>query len=192
MRVLNLLSLLAMLAFIAGCKEKKPLSEEKLFPVLPILQSQIAAVDSSVVPIRRYIQRDSTHTDTIFIDRQEFKKLVADFLELPDISQPKYASRFRETTNYDESLDLAIIHQEAVDKEDELIQNQEILIKPSSEGDKVKNIIINTQLNKKKSSIQKRMLWNADQGFLITTIAQEDGKPETVTTVKVDWELLPQ
>lgn len=189
MRLFSILSLLAILAIMPGCKEKKPVNEEKLFPVLPILQSQIAAVDSSVVPIRRYEQRDSTHTDTIFINREEFKTLVADFLALPDISLPKYASRFRETTNYDESLDLAIIRQEPLDKEDELIQSQEILIKPSLEGDKVKNIIINTLLNKKNSSVQKRMLWNADQGFLITTITQENGKPETVTTVKVDWGL---
>lgn len=190
MRILNLFGLLAILVFVApGCKEKKPVNEEKLFPVLPVLQSQITAVDTSVLPIRRYEQRDSTHTDTIFINHEEFRKLVADFLAVPDISLPKYASRFRETTNYDESLDLAIIRQEPVDKEDELIQSQEIVIKPSLEGDKVKNIIINTQLNKKNSSIQKRMLWNADRGFLITTITQESGKPETVTTVKVDWGL---
>lgn len=183
--------LLVFIALLASCKEKKPLNEEKLFPALPFINSQITGVDSSVLPIRQYIERDSSHTDTILLSKAQFKELVADFLNLPDISQEKYASRYKETNNYDELLDLAIIRQDAVKPEKELIQSQEILIKPGTDGDKVKNIIINTLLNTKDSTIQKRMLWTGDQGFLITTIRQTTGKPETVSTVKVDWGLLP-
>ena len=67
------------------------------------------------------------------------------------------------------------------------IQRQEMLITPQAGGDKVRSIFVDFLINNRDSIIQKRMLWQVDRSFQVTTIKQKAGGPETISTMKVVW-----
>lgn len=182
------LALSASLALLISCGSSDKKNEESFFPVVPILKSQVAQVDTTLNTIRQYVIIDSTNTDTIFVPRDQFRQLAKDFLNLPDISTPEYKKRYTETTQFDEQLDRAVFTYLPVKPEKELIQRQEVLIKHDAGGnDEVKTIIINTVNNTKDSAVQKRLLWQVDKSFQVTTTRQLMGQPETTTTVRVVW-----
>jgi hypothetical protein len=174
------------LSFIT-CKHKKKEAGEKLFPVLPYLRSQVAHVDSSLYSIQKIVFIDSLRNDTIYLKREEFEDAAKDFLSLPDISASKYEDRYIEDKQYDETLNRVLIVYTPVKPDKEEIQRQEVLIKPDPEGDKITTIIINSITDKKDSLIEKKMLWNADQSFQVTTIKQFRDGPETISTYKLVW-----
>ena len=63
------------------------------------------------------------------------------------------------------------------------------MIEPNSEtGDKVKNIIVDKLINSKESNITKRMLWNVDESFQVTTIIQQQGREDSTNTIKIQWQ----
>ena len=181
--------LLAAFIFLSlvACKSKKKTADPRFFPVLSYLKSQVAQVDTSLNTIRKYVFTDSAHTDTIYIPREQFRATAADFLAIPDLSTADYADRFTYSEQFDETLNRVLIVNTAINPEKEILQRQEVLIKPDPSGDKVTNIIINTQFNSKDSSIEKKMLWKVDQSFTVTTIKQVKGQPEMTTTYKVAW-----
>lgn len=173
---------------MASCKEKKKINpEDRMFPVLAYLQSQVKDVDTSLYVIRQYIFVDSTRTDTIYIPRDQFRNVAADFLSIPDLSKDEFVERYTETEQYDPTLNRVMISCEPINPEKEIIQSQQVLIKPEVGGDKVTNIIINSVRNSKDSSVQKRLLWKVDESFQVTTIRQLPGEPETISTYKVVW-----
>ena len=168
-----------------GSSEKK--NEEGFFPILPILKSQVAQVDTTLNSIRQYIIADSSATDTVYVRREQFRELAKDFLDLPDISTKEFRKRYTETSQFDETLNRALFTYLPVRPEKELIQRQEVLIRPDPGGDQITSIIINTVNNTKDSAVQKRMLWQVDKSFQVTTTRQLVGQPETTTTVRVVW-----
>jgi hypothetical protein len=177
---------------VASCanNEKKEVdSDQKIFPVLPFIQKQVADVDTSLYTILELTIVDSTRTDTVFRNRNEFRMLARDFLELPELTDPKYNQRFKQDVIYDTFLSKIIVVCTPLDPKKEVIQRQEMVLKPETPGkdSEVQNIIIDYIQNSRDSSIQKKMLWNANRNFIITTIKQLPGKEEIVTTKKVVW-----
>ncbi len=181
-----LISFLLIVAMLS-CKTKKKVSDKKFFPVLSYINSQVAQVDSSLNSIRKYVFIDSLHTDTNYVSREQFRSVASDFLTIPDLTDEDFADRYTESEQFDETLNRVIVVTLPVKPEKELIQRQEVLIKPDPSGDKVTNIIINTTSSSKDSSIQKNMLWKVDESFTVTTIRQVAGQPETTNTYKVVW-----
>lgn len=170
-----------------SCKAKKKVSDKKFFPVLSFIKSQVAQVDSSLNSIRKYVFIDSLHTDTNYISREQFRSVASDFLTIPDLTDEDFSDRYTESEQFDQTLNRVIVVTMPVKPEKELIQRQEVLIKPDPSGDRVTNIIINTTSSSKDSSIQKNMLWKVDESFTVTTIRQVAGQPETTNTYKVVW-----
>lgn len=181
------MSLLASITLVMGCKGKKEEPHEPFFPVLSFLNSQVAHVDTSVYSIRKFVVVDSLRTDTVYIPREEFKEAARDFLSLPDIAAASFAKRYKEEKSFDETLNRVRLSYRPVDPKEEEIQSQEVLIKPDPSGDKISNIIINSFRETKDSSVEKKLLWNADESFQVVIIKQLPGKPETTTTFKVAW-----
>ena len=171
-----------------SCKQKKQKKEEeRFFPVLPIIKSQVAQVDTSLFSIRKITYPDSTKSDTVFYRREQFRELAAEFLSLPDISDPSYKDRFTEERQFDETLNRAIFRYIPVNPDKEVIQREQLLIRPGPPEDKITSIIIDFLTSDKDSSVQKNMLWQVDKSFQITTIRQLPGQKETTTTYKVVW-----
>lgn len=172
-----------------ACKPKK--SEDKsesFFPVLSFLQSQVANIDTSLYAIKKIVYTDSIHSDTSWVNREEFRGLAKDFLAIPDISDKKHRKLISEEKLYDESLNRVILSYKPIKPENTEIQKLEILITPDvAMGDKVSSIIIDQVVADKNGSLQKKMLWRVDQSFQVTTISQKPGEPEIISTLKVTW-----
>jgi hypothetical protein len=47
--------------------------------------------------------------------------------------------------------------------------------------------MIHTLQNEKDNTIQKRMIWQIDKSFQVTTIVQKGKGNETIATYKVEW-----
>lgn len=178
-------------AAFAGCKPKKKaaVDESKIFPVVPFIREEVADVDTSLYTILDLTIIDSVRTDTVLRNRNEFRRLAKEFLELPDLTEEKYTQRFRQDVIYDTTIGKVIVVCLPVDPKNEVMQRQELILTPNLEGkdSKIDNIIIDYIENSKDSSIQKKMLWNAHRNFIITTIKQLPGKDEEITTRKVIW-----
>jgi hypothetical protein len=184
---ITFLWIISLLTGIVSCKEKEKQAKEKFFPVLSFLQSQVASIDTSLYSIRKLIYIDSLRTDTVYIHRESFRKEAQDFLTIPDISLPKYEDRYNEEKIFDETLDRVLITYTPINAEQEIIQRQEVLIKPDPSGDKVTNIIINSLQNSKDSLVQKKLMWKVDESFQVTVNRQLPGQQETTSTMKIVW-----
>jgi hypothetical protein len=171
-----------------ACKEKKEEPAEKFFPALPFIKSQVAHIDSSLYSIMKIVPVDSVTNDTTYIKREAFKDAAVDFLSLPDISSSKYSDRYTEEKLFEESLNRVMMIYLPVKPDKEEIQREEVLIKPDIEKDKVTTIIINTVIDNRDSLIEKKMLWNVDHSFQVTTTRQVVGGPETTSTYRVVWD----
>jgi hypothetical protein len=176
-----------------ACKQKQHeenngSEKESFFPVLSFIKSQVADIDTSLYPIKKIVITDSTHSDTIFVPREEFHRLAKDFLEIPDLTDKKYKGRFKEEKLFDETLNRVIISYKPQNPDKEELQKQEVLIVPDPSGDKVSSIILDRVISNRDSFLQKNMLWQVDKSFQITTIAQKPGQPETTTIMKVTWD----
>jgi len=172
-----------------GCKngDGKSKPKEKFFPAMFYIKNQVAKVDTSLYSIMRIDFVDSTHNDTTYIRREQFKDAARDFLSLPDLNQDEYQDRFTEESTFDESIGRVMMIYTPKDAKDEVVQRQEVLIKPDTPEDKVTSIFINTNQSNKDSSIERKMLWTVDESFQVTTIKQYPGQPEITSTYKVSW-----
>ena len=186
---LFLLIIISALLLPGACKQKKKEkpAEDRFFPVLSFIRSQVAHIDTSLYPIRKLVYVDSTRTDTLFVKREQFRELASDFLRLPDLSDSKFEDRYIEKKTFDTTLNRVILILEPVKPEKEEIQRQEVLIRPDNTGDRVTSIIIDYLLSSKDSLVQKRMLWQVDKSFQVITTRQLPGQAETITASKVIW-----
>lgn len=189
MRIIFSVFCIGLLGSLISCKdEEKKADEKKFFPVLSFLQSQAAAVDTSLYSIVRYDYIDSARVDTSYIPREQFRQVAKEFLSIPDISHKKLSSRFVEKEQFDESTGRVILSYMPIDASKEEIQSQEVLIRPdAAAGDKVTNIIINRLNNSRDSIVRKRLLWQVDRSFQVIIMRQVPGKDETITRYKVSW-----
>jgi hypothetical protein len=175
------------IAFVSSCKQKKKEPEKKFVSALSLIRSQVAHVDTSMYPIIWIRYKDSLHSDTTFIRREEFGAAAKDFLDIPDLSDKKIGSRFEEATLYDGTINSVVITYTPKDPATEEMKKQELLITPYTGNDKVNTIIINRMISNRDSLVQRNMLWQMDKYFQVTTIRQLPGQPETTTIIKVSW-----
>lgn len=183
------LLLFSLIALLPACRQKKKADNKKFISVLSLIKKQVAHVDTSLYSIMKVVYYDSLHSDTMYIPREEFEVAAADFLAIPDLSDQKIASRYKEEpARYDESLNRVIITYTPLNPEREEIKSQELLVTPNAAtGDKVNNIIILREISNRDSFLQKKMLWQMDRSFQVITTRQEPGKPEIIITTKVSW-----
>ena len=183
-----LLLLLTAVIIVPACKQKKIESEKKFISVLSLIEKQVAHVDTALYSIQKVVSTDSLHSDTSYIRREDFRNEAKEFLEIPDLSNPKVASRYKENTSYDETIGRVLITYTPENPDKEEIQKQEILVTPNvATGDQVNNIIINRVVSNRNGFLKKNMLWLMDKSFQIVTTTQKPGEPETTTTIKVTW-----
>jgi len=176
------------LIIATGCKSKDKEPPKNFISVLSLIEKQVAHIDTSLYSIVKVDTRDSLHSDTSYIKREDFRAVAKEFLEIPDLSDPKVAKRYKEENRYDELLNRVIITYTPLKPEKEEIQKQEILVTPNvATGDKVNNIIIERVINTRDGFLEKKMLWQTDKSFLITTTSQKPGEPEIITTTRVIW-----
>lgn len=184
----NSLLIILAAAFFSACNGKKKEEQKKFISVLSLIEKQVAHIDTSLYAITKVVTKDSLHSDTFYISRENFRKEAKEFLEIPDLSVQKIARRYKEETRFDELLNSVIITYTPKDPVNEEIQKQELLVTPNiATGDKVNNIIIESVKNDRNGLLEKKMLWQIDKSFLITTTTQKPGEAEIVTITKLTW-----
>ncbi len=184
----NYLFIFAIAILFASCKGKEKGEPKKFISVLSLIEKQVAHIDTSLYAITKVVTKDSLHSDTFYISRENFRAEAKDFLDIPDLSVQKIAKRYNEETRFDELLNRVIITYTPQKPDKEVIQKQEILVTPNiATGDKVNNIIIESVKSDRNGFLEKKMLWQLDHSFLITTTTQKPGEPEIVTTTRVTW-----
>ncbi len=170
-------------------KNKEPASDNKFISVVSLIERQVAHVDTSLYAIRMIVQTDTLPGDTSYIPREQFRSMAKDFLNIPDLSDPAIAKRYKEEkAQYDETINRVIITYTPIDPEKEEIKKQELLVTPgTATSDKVSNIIINREIFNRDSLLKKDLLWMMDKSFQVVTTTQKPGKPEIITITKVSW-----
>ena len=170
-----------------ACKSKNTEPEKKFISVVSLIKEQVNHVDTSLYPILRLDLSDSTHTDTVFLPREQFANAAKDFLTIPDLGNPKVAKRYKEETIYNKSINRVTINYPPLHPQKEEVQQQELSIIPNPSGDKVKSVYITREISNRDSSLKKILLWQMDKNFQITTISQKPGKAEKTSIIKVTW-----
>lgn len=168
------------------CKQKsKDAGEEAFFPALSFIKSQVSHIDTSLYPIMKITTIDNL-SDTVYVKREEFRKLAEDFLLMPDISEKKYKKKYEEQRIFDQSLNRVLLIYKPL-KEGLEVQKQEIIIKPDPSGDKVRNIIIELQQQHKDSSVSLHLLWQVNESFHAVKTIQKKNQPEKTIFTQVIW-----
>lgn len=175
--------------FFFACKTGKKEQDKKYISVVSFIKKQVEHVDTSLYPIVKITSTDTLPGDTVYIPREEFAAAANDFLQLPDLSDPKVAKKYiEEKAHIDELLNRVIITYTPINPEKEEIKKQELLISPNQAvGDKVINIIAVREVSNRDSFLQKKLLWQMDKSFQVVTTRQKPGTPESVTIMKISW-----
>jgi hypothetical protein len=177
---------------LTACKEKKEDKKgaKKYISIPSIIEKQVAHIDTSLYSIVKITGADSLHLDTTYVNRADFRKEAAPFLEITDLSNPDNAARFNEESTYDTLIKRIIFTYTPVKPEKEEIQKQQLLVSQDidSEGNnKVKTIIIEKVKKNRDGALSQHLLWRMDKSFLITTTTQKPGEPEVITVTRVTW-----
>jgi len=184
----SLLALAIAILALNSCKEKPKEEEKKFISVLSLIEKQVAHIDTSLYPIIKIEYTDSLHKDTTYINRENFRAVAKDFLDIPDLSEQKVARKYKEETMYDNLLNRVIIIYSLIKDEDMEIKKQELQVTPNiATGDQVNNIIINRVINNRDGYLEKKMLWQMDKCFQVITTTRKPGEKEIITTTKVTW-----
>jgi hypothetical protein len=178
------------LLVFAACKNKTKNAEGEpngSFPVLAMIQSQVAHVDTSIYTITMSVKKDSVEGDTVYLKREQFREVAKDFLSIPDISTKKWKDDYVETKDFMQDLGLVVLDYSAKD-EDAEIRKEQVYIEPGPGGeDKVDRIMIVKVYKEKDAIVYKNLLWKMNSHFQIATNIQEPGKPEHTTIQTVRW-----
>jgi PBP1b-binding outer membrane lipoprotein LpoB len=187
----NFLAGLTLIAlFLFSCTEKKKAESKGFISVVSLIEKQVAHVDTSLYSIVQVISKDSLHTDTTYIPREKFRETAREFLELPDLTNPEVAARFKEDKMYDTLYRRVIITYTPLDLKKEEYKKIELLISQEIKEDgsnKVTNIIADRVINNRDGFLEKKFLWQTDRSFLIVTSTQQPGQPEITSTNRVTW-----
>jgi hypothetical protein len=177
------------IALIGACNTKQKEPDKKYVSILSLIKKQVEHVDTSLYPILKITTLGNLPPDTIYIPREEFATVAKDFLDIPDLSDPKVAKRYKEEqARYDETVNRVVITYTPVNPDKEEVKKQELLVTPSeAAGDKVSNVILLREISNKDSFLQKKMLWQMDKSFQVVTTRQKPGRPEEITILKVSW-----
>jgi len=178
---LVLIVLLSVIVFYSGCKQEK----NDVFPALAFIKGQIANVDTSVYRIIQLVPVTDSTYDTIYVKREDFKKLAKDFIETPDISK-KFGGKYTEQRMMNNDLGLVVFIATSRDENLE-VRRQEVRIVPDPPNDKVRSIYIERFKTDKDSLVMKRMTWYTDQKFQIITITQKKNGEEKTSVMEVVW-----
>lgn len=172
-----------------ACKQKSKKEIKNFISVVSLIKKQVQHIDTSLYSIIKVVYFDSLHSDTSYIPREQFAVAAKDFLEIPDLSDPKIASRYKvDPVIQDEMLNRVIISYTPVNPDKEEVKKQELLATPiPGEEAKINNIIIIREISNRDSFLQKKMLWQINKSFQVVTTSQKPGMPEISITTKVTW-----
>jgi hypothetical protein len=172
--------------FLIACKNKEKKAINNFVRPHSTINDQLKDIDTALYTIIKINYRDTAHSDTEYIRREDIRLVAKDFLDLPELSPEKYT----EETIPGPTGNLSTLSYKPIQPGKEDVQRLDIIIDPDMADigkNVIKSIYIDRGFSNKDSSMQKRMLWQVDKSFQVNTIRQLPGQPEINTTYKVIW-----
>ncbi|MFM7672151.1 MAG: hypothetical protein ACKO6Q_06130 [Bacteroidota bacterium] len=183
---MRFLFILPLLGLLSACSDAKP--KKKYISAPSLIEQQIRQVDTSLYAIKRFTTTDTLLTDTAFVHRDDFRKEVAAFLQIPDLSDPTRANAFSEETRFDELLNRAIIAYTAIDPEKEPFSSIELFIEPNpAAGDPVRTILATRRQGDRNGFEQEQLIWQMDKSCTRILTSRKPGSAEQIKTFKWSW-----
>jgi hypothetical protein len=179
---------LFLLPLFFACKHRNPnASNEPYFSAVSFIGGQVHKVDSTLGGIMK-VETVNGHVDSSYIKREDFRKYAADFLQLPDISTSKWKDDYEESNMYDDELKSAILTYTTREKANQ-VRREDVIIQPnnSTGNSDVRTIVVDQLLPSGDSTVEKHLVWQADQRFLVVTKVERPGRPENVRKLEVIW-----
>lgn len=179
------------LLLVSGCKnddsaEQETKDDTEFFPVRSFLQGQVAHIDTSVYSIVQ-VRKSGSAVDTTYLKREEFRKAAADFLNIPDISSKKLRKKYEVTRLFDETIEKVILSYATRAEDMEILREDVILLPTLGTDHVVESIYIELVDENSRGTVQKKMFWEANRRFRITSIIQNEKEPEKIESVQVSW-----
>lgn len=182
MRLTPLFILLTLIA----CGDKTP--AKKFISVRSLIDQQVQHIDTSLYSIKRYSTIDTLPPDTAYIAREDFRKEVDVFYQIPDLSDARLAKKFKEETRYDEVMERVIISYVPIKPEEESFQRIELFVKPDlAAGDQVKTILATRSRNDRNGSEKEELVWQLDRSCTSIRTTKKPATPEVTRITKWSW-----
>lgn len=180
--------ILAATLLFTACKNGTKEPVPKYISVISLIKAQVAHIDTSLYTIIRLDVKDSLHTDTTYIRREDFAAEAREFLTIPDLSEKKAARRFKSEILYDASIGRASVTYTPTNPKTEEVQIQQLSVDPlAGSNDNVKSIYIRKETSNRDSSVQKTMFWQMNKSFQVTTVIQKPAQPAITIKKEVLW-----
>ena len=177
---------LIFLVTFSACKQKEP--QPKFISAVSLIKQEVKHIDTSLYSIKRYTTIDTFPTDTSFITRERFRSEVADFLQVPDLSDPRQATLYGEASQFDTLINRAIIAYTAKDPNKQPYRTIELFVEPNlATGDQVRTIWIVRLQSDRTGSEELKMTWQVGKSCSRTRITRKPGGQEEVHTTKWSW-----
>lgn len=179
--------ILLLLVCTVACKEKKaPVAGQQkpkdFLPVNDFLKSEINHIDTIPYSFTKY-STEGDRTDSAFISKTEFHKLVDEFTEV-DITDKKYIDHYDETSLIDTITRLASFTYLA-NKAGMKVSRIDVYIDPESQRFKKLYIIRNYTTG--DTAVSKQLLWQTSGNFVLIT-SLTIGDKEITRQEKVVWD----
>ena len=182
---MRILLLLFVGTFLA-CHQNEP--KKKFISAPSLIEQQVRQIDTSLFSIKRYTTIDSLPTDTAFIARENFREAVSDFLQIPDLSDPKQARAFSEETRYEDLTNRAIISYTAIDPNKQPFQTIELFVEPNLDtGDQTRTILAVRRHNDRNGFEQVQLIWQMNKSCTRTRLTRKPRGVEQLQTTKWSW-----
>ena len=180
------------IALLTACNQKeesKKVEESKEPPisVLSIIKGQLNHLDTSIYEVKKF-ETTGNVTDSIYLKRDEIRRVAEPFLSLPEIANEKYHDKYAETRLIDAQQNTLNITSLATNDTAE-VQKQIIIIGLSpTTNSTVQSIFIDRYISRGDSTIQQKLFWEIDKYFSIGSIIEKERQPEKIHTTKVTWQ----
>jgi hypothetical protein len=175
-----------------SCKNEKPSSttpEQKeirnYFPVAGFLKGQIHYADSLPSAMLKLATKNNK-SDSVYISRSEFDNLAHDFI-FPELEQNIFEKEFKESSFVDQTTQSAIFTYSS-DNNKLQLQRVDVLATPDELYSKVKSIFMQAAINKNDTIIVKKLYWQANKYFQVSTITMLPNQSKIISQVKVVWD----
>ncbi|MBI1782111.1 MAG: hypothetical protein HYR66_12210 [Sphingobacteriales bacterium] len=174
----------------SDCKVKeKPkenaVTEEKkkeFLPVIEFLAGEIKHVDTVPYTLVKYTTINN-HTDSVIINRPEFRNITNEFLEI-NIRDDKYKDQYEETSFADNTTRTASFTY--VSRSPDLkLSKVDAYVNPESQ--KITRLYLERNYSSGDTAITKKLLWQTTGNFIIITLKNINNK-ESVVQEKIVWD----
>jgi hypothetical protein len=183
---------LTLIFLFQACHEKSanqepPAKEEKknFFPVADYLRSEISYVDSLPLGIMKY-DIEPGKRDSGYIKTNEFDNLAKEFLP-EELTDSLFSKDFTETSFLDQTTQSITFTYAPINGSNSL-RRVDVLASPNPGFEKVKSIYLEKTINKKDTTVVKKMFWKAKRSFQVITITQAGNQPAISSQLKVVWD----